>query len=272
MTLSKQDILDRLISSISTFNQVQSIGISGVIRPLPEAGEGDIDIFIYCDEVPEKRDRQEMLDSLAGLFQERKIDVINSEQWGIGDFVSIHGVETWLMYFRVDEVTDNMESILRGDFPEKLDGYYYPIGRLAMLKSINVMADKKGFLESVKEKLVHYPDSLAEVMIRYHLEKLSDREDLERARTRKDVLFYHFSLDLAIDHFLQVLFALNRVYFPSRKRSVELMKGFTVKPEKCAERLLDIVRLGASAEGIHESYALWDALVNDLGRLCLPIR
>lgn len=48
-----------------------------------------------------------------------------------------------------------------------------------------------------------YPDELAEKLIQYHLDELEDIEDSERAMTRKDVIFYHFAMDTAIDHFLQ---------------------------------------------------------------------
>lgn len=97
---------------------------------------------------------------------------------------------------------------------------------------------------------------------------MEDVEDLERAAVRKDVLFYHFALDIALDHFLQALFALNRVYFPSRKRSLELAGNFGLKPEDCSERLLEVIRLGGRPEGISQSYSLWKDIINELGRLC----
>lgn len=39
-------------------------------------------------------------------------------------------------------------AILNGDYPDKLDNYYYPVGRCAMLKNINVLYDKNDFLYS----------------------------------------------------------------------------------------------------------------------------
>jgi len=93
---------------------------------------------------------------------------------------------------------------------------------------------------------------------------LGDREDLERAVVRKDVLFYHFALDLALDHYLQALFAVNRTYFPSRKRSLSFIDKFIVKPHGCNERLLEIIRLGGYPDGINESYNLFSDMVNEL--------
>lgn len=267
MVNTTEEILDSLIFAISSLSGVQAIGISGSKTPLPNAGEGDIDIFIYCDKIPEIEQRKRIINELGNLLQESKINVFEGGHWGIGDFTLINGVETWLMYFTKIETTVDIEAILKGDYPDKLDNYYYPIGRCAMLKNINVLCDKDGYLNSLKERLSEYPDKLAKTLIQHHLEELDDTEDLERAVVRKDVLFYHFALDLAIDHFLQALFALNRTYFPSRKRSLEFIGNFNIKPESCEKRLLEVVRLSAYSESVSHSYELWSSLVKELRKL-----
>ncbi|MBB6214059.1 hypothetical protein HNQ80_000128 [Anaerosolibacter carboniphilus] len=267
MSYATEVIVNSLVDRISTMQEVQSIGISGNKTPLPKAGEGDIDIFIYCDLIPELEKKHALIDPLADLLQERKLNVFEGEHWGIGDFVLINGVETWLMYFTVNETLSDIEAICNGDYPDKLDNYYYPIGRCAMLKNINVLYDKNDFLYSLKQRLFKYPDELAEKLIQYHLNKLEDVEDLERAVIRKDVLFYHFAMDIGIDHFLQALFAMNRTYFPSRKRTLHFIKDFNIKPEKCGERLLKVIQLGSYSEGIEQSYALWNDMTSELKKI-----
>ena len=159
------------------------------------------------------------------------------------------------MYFTIEEATEEIDTVLAGRLPGKVDSYYYPVGRLAMLKDIRVLYDE-GFLLSVKDRLSVYPDSLAESVLAHHLSALEDTEDLTRAVARGDVLFYHFALDLALDHYLQALFALNRAYFPSRKRSMEYIERFKKKPADCEEKLTEIVRQGGSAEGLGASFRL----------------
>lgn len=267
MAFETEEIIQLLTDRISTMKEVQSIGISGSKIILPNAGEGDIDIFVYCDTIPGFEKRQAIINQLGDILQEGKCNVFEGGHWGIGDFVLINGVETWLMYFTLNETLNDIESILSGDYPDKLDNYYYPIGRCAMLKDINILFDKNDFLYSLKKRLSIYPDKLAEILIQYHLGELEDTEDLERAVIRKDVLFYHFAMDLAIDHFLQALFAMNRIYFPSRKRTLDFIKNFIAKPEKCDEQLLAVVRLGSCSENIDQSYGLWSNMVNDLKRI-----
>ncbi len=264
MFKSMEKILDILINNVSEMSEVQAIGISGSKTPLPKAGEGDIDIFIYCDKIPGLMERQAVINQLGNHIQEGRVNIFEGGHFGVGDFMLIEGVETWLMYFTVSETLTDVEAILKGEYPDKLDNYYYPVGRCAMLRNINILYDKSGFLHDLKEKLSEYPDILAGLLTEYHMEELEDTEDLERAVIRKDVLFYHFAMDLAIDHFLQALFAVNKTYFPSRKRTLDFINSFNIKPERCSEKLLEVVRLGSFPEGIKESFMLWSNMVNEL--------
>lgn len=267
MAYDTYKIIDILISNISEMSEVQSIGICGSKSSFPRAGEGDIDIFIYCDIVPSPEKRQAILNHLGNHVQEVKVNIFEEGHWGIGDFVLINGIETWLMYFTVNETVTDVESILSGKYPDKLDNYYYPIGRCAMLKNINILYDKSNFLDNLKKRLSKYPDKLGKILIQYHLDELDDTEDLERAVVRKDVLFYHFAMDIAIDHFLQALFAINKVYFPSRKRTLDFIENFNIKPEGCNEKLLEVIRLGGLSEEIDHSFSIWSDMVNELKKL-----
>jgi hypothetical protein len=267
MAYDTKKIIDILISNISEMSEVQSIGICGSKFSFPRAGEGDIDIFIYCDIVPNHEKRQAVLNQLGNHIQEGKVNIFEGGHWGIGDFMLINRIETWLMYFTVNETVTDVEAILSGKYPDKLDNYYYPIGRCAMLKNINILCDKNNFLDDFKKRLSEYPDKLGKILIQFHLDELDDTEDLERAVVRKDVLFYHFAMDIAIDHFLQALFAINKVYFPSRKRTLDFIENFNIKPEGCNEKLLEVIRLGGLSEEIDHSFSIWSNMVNELKKL-----
>lgn len=264
MSGDTEEILDHLINGISEMKEVQSIGISGSKTPLPKAGESDIDVFIYCDRIPDIEKRKSIISKLDDPLQESKVNVFEGGHWGIGDFVLINGVETWLMYFKISEAISEVEAILQGDYLDKVDNYYYPIGRIAMLKDINVLYDENDFLRNLKTRLTVYPEDLAKLLVMHHMEELEDTEDLERAASRADILFYHFAMDLAIDHFLQALFAMNGVYFPSRKRTYEFIADFDKKPENCGEKIKEIIKLGGYSEGVNQSYELWKSLVQEL--------
>lgn len=264
MGINTEEIVNILIRNISVIDEVEAIGISGNKEQFPIAGEGDIDIFIYGNTIPDIQIRQDVMNKMKDLLEEGKTNVFEEGHWGIGDFVVINGVETWLMYFTVDEALNEVESILKGDYPDKVDNYYYPVGRCAMLRDIGAKYDKNGFLSSIKKRLSNYPESLAKTIIEYHLDELEDKEDLERAVSRKDVLFYHFALDIAIDHYLQALFALNGTFFASRKRTLSFIEKFNIKPKRCDERLLEVVKLGSDPDSINQSYLLLIDMIDEL--------
>ncbi len=171
------------------------------------------------------------------------------------------------MYFTVAEARCELEAIQSGQYLGREDSEFYPIGRCALWKGMRELYDPDGILQSFKNRLAEYPRELALKGIDHHLKALQDVEDLQRAVQRKDVFFFHFALDLALDHFLMALFALNREYFPSRKRSGVFIHKFSVKPTDCGERLRQMVRLGGQADTLDQSYEILFGLVKDLTAL-----
>ena len=242
-------------------------GTSGGRRPWPEPGQGDIDLFIYAERIPAPAERLARLQALDGLVEQVEVGRLAGGHWGQADALRLAGVETWLMYFTPAEALAELEATLQGRYPGQIDEGYYPVGRLAMWQTMRAWYDPDGFLAGLQRRLDVYPELLAGTLFNYHLEACLDSEDLERAAQRSDLLFYHFALDQALDHFLQALFALNRVYFPSRKRSEAYLPGFKLKPVDCAARLHATIGLGANPETLSESYRAWAGLAADLALL-----
>ncbi len=261
------DALNALTDSIALLSPVRAIGLSGGARPLPAPGEGDIDLFVYCQEIPASEQRRAALESLGPFQAQVRIDQLQGGHWGTGDSLQLADVETWLLYFTIEETRTELCELLDGKYLDRVDAYYYPIGRCAMWRDMRALHDPDGFLASLRAQVAEYPAKLATANRAYHLGQLNDTEDLDRAVQRGEVLFYHFALDLVLDHLLQALFALNRVYFPSRKRSLEYIRAFEVQPNRCAERLLRMVELGATAETLAESRAEFLALARELREL-----
>jgi hypothetical protein len=129
---------------------------------------------------------------------------------------------------------------------------------------MRILFDPTGFLQNLRARLNPYPENLARSLISFHLNQLEDIEDLDRAALRQDILFYHFALDIALDHFLQALFALNRVYFPSRKRSLEYIRNFKIAPAQCEIVLRKLLAYAGNSETLIESRKEFAQLVAHL--------
>jgi hypothetical protein len=256
--------INKLVSVLTQHASIRAIGCSGGERAFPEPGQGDIDLFVYCTAIPSKDERKAWLMSLEEKIEQIEIGKLENGHWGQGDCFLLEGVETWLLYFTMAEAHTELDVILNGQYLGRLDSYYYPIGRCAMWKAMRVFYDPDGFLQAIKQRLDEYPQELASDVLNHHLKALEDVEDLERAVYRKDIFFFHFAMDLALDHFLQALFALNKEYFPSRKRSENYLHNFQIKPAACEGRLYQVIALGGNAETLEESYRIWNILICDL--------
>lgn len=269
--MDRQRMFSRMLTAVSALPGIEAIGQSGSGK-LPAASESDVDLFLFCSRIPGPQQRAQALSSLGSELENMEIGAIHSRHWGEGDCVHLSGMEIWLMIFDARDQRDYLEAVLGGEHPDRVDNYFYPTGRLSTVQNMTVLFDPNGWLRSAKELLKEYPGALAEMLVSHHAAALRDTEDLERAVSRGDALFYHFALDLALDHFLQALFALNRVYFPSRKRSLEIARSFPQKPDRLDERLCEVLELGGNAGTLRQSFEGWKALVRDLEDLAvLPV-
>lgn len=254
---------NELINIVSEMNEVLSIGKSGGDK-LPEPNESDIDIFVFCSEVPDVKKRQEAVKKLGTAPSNIKISENGGKFWGVCDYVTIEKSEICLMYFTIADMNNDIESVLDGSRLDREGEYFYPTGRCASFLSMHALYDEENYISTMKKRLSTYPKLLAEMLFNHHISKINDEEDFDRAVSRGDVLFYHSTLESAIDHFLQALFALNHCFFPSRKRNIKFIEGFKYKPQNCSERLLKVIALGSKAETLSLSYDAWSGLCKEI--------
>ena len=256
----------KIIDRVSNIGAVKAIGQTSDINEIPEPGKGDIDLFVFCDEIPSEAERFTAYEPHKALFSECRMTTSEGGHWGTTDMLMVDGVEIYFMYFTVAHMSCYIADVLAGKHPDR-DGAFYPVGRLATILTINVLADEAGTLAAMKEMVREYPEALSKVLFDHHVGRIIDEEDFGRAVSRKDVLFYHMVLEESLDHFLQALYALNKTYFPSRKRTQQYMAGFKHIPRNCHERMLHIVEDGSRGEDIARSYEQWLKLVEDLKRI-----
>ncbi|HEX2946679.1 MAG TPA: DUF4037 domain-containing protein [Clostridia bacterium] len=270
MNISIKDKIEKLLDKAASIDGIWAIGQTGDINEVPRPGESDIDIFVLGDRIPGYEERKALYYEDSSLFESCTMNVCEGGYWGTGDVFLVDGVETMLMYFTIGDTLKYVDEVLDGRHPD-CDNGFYPVGRLATLKNINILYDEKGIFASLKEKLSVYPDKLKKALVSYHIRLIYDEEDFGRALLRKDVLFYHRVLETALDHYLQALYAANETYFPSRKRTRQYIDSFSVKPKNCYERMLEAIKLGSSSEGIKGSDDVWCGLVRDLKVICSEI-
>ena len=253
------------IRALTNLNGVKSIGKSGGTEIPLESG-ADIDLFVLCDHIPPEPERDALARSFGDVFDE-VVHLGESKHWGVNDLHRAGDIEIFVMYFLIDRTVEYIDSILAGDRPDKEDGFFYPTGRCATLLNMGIFYDEVGFLQSMRARLQTYPAALSEKLSAYHISRLRDSEGFERAIMRADPFEYHAVLEISLDHFFQGIFALNRVFFPSRKRNIQYIRDFSIKPPNCEERLYQMISLGGSPETIGQSYEIWLGLIADTENL-----
>ena len=238
---------------VGTLNGVRGVAVTSPDVPAP--GEGDVDMMVYCAAVPPASERKTLY---AG-----EIPLFSGGRWGEGDRVILEGVEVYVMYFTMEQAREDIATIQSGARAPKESGGFYITGRLAMYKNLLPIVED-GCISELKAMAAEYPEPLRQRILNECSAVLRENEHFERAVVRGEVLLYHAALEEALDAYLQALFALNHVLFPSRKRTLKFIRSFSVKPDRVEERLLQAIRLGADAETLKESYGIWRALCRDL--------
>lgn len=256
----------KLVNAVSRLAAVKAIGQTGDINEIPQPGKVDIDLFVLCDKIPSETERRSAYDACRDAFSECQLTVCGGGHWGTEDALVADGVGVFFMYFTVEEMRRYIGEVLAGRHLEPEDGFY-PTGRLATVGSMNTLYDEGGTLAALKDIVREYPEALSRALFDHHFARIIDGEDIERAVSRGDVLFYHMVLEQSLDHFLQALYALNKMYFPSRKRTQQYLASFALIPRDCHARILRVVEDGSRSATITRSAEQWCEMAEELGKL-----
>lgn len=252
-----------LCDAVSAENYILGIAQTGDIHAPLIPQNSDIDLFVLCRTVPDRKKREEIYSRFADDLGSVQMEVCNCEHWGIGDVFIVDGIDIMPMYFDIGAFYAYIEDLLSGKHLLREDRFY-PIGRLASVESINILYEKEDAWTKLKDSVKHRPQELFEKWYAVQSALILDEEDLGRAKLRCDVLFYHQVLEEALDHFLQAMYALNDTYFPSRKRNAADIDRFARKPGNCLDRLQSImeksVKPNTIPESVRELYSLTDEL------------
>ena len=259
-------IKDSLVCELSKNDKIKGIAQTGDMNADLIPGYSDIDIFVLCTTIPTEAERKSVYIKYSTKYSECLMKVCNGGKWGYGDILIIDGIDVMFMYFTIEEMDQYLDEVLSGKHLDR-EGGFYPTGRLSSVESINILYESNAVWTSMKEKVKKHPIDLFEKLFYFHISKILDDEDLGRVILRKEVMFYHSVLESSLDHLLQALFAINFMYFPSRKRSEQYINDFKNKPDDCYVRLIHIVENSISCETIGKSVEELKNITSEISRI-----
>lgn len=263
------ELRNELIHVLAGDNRILGIGQTGSLNPQLIPGKSDIDLFVLCTDIPTEDDRRGFYQRIANQQFDLYMSVCSGGQWGYGDILVVGGIDVMPMYFTVQEMQVYLSEVLSGMHMDK-DGRFYPVGRLASISTIHILHEKAQTWSAIKAMVNQKPETFFRQWFDHEISQVIDEEDLGRCELRREVLFFHQVLENALDHLLQALYAVNRQYFPSRKRTLNDINAFDLKPEDCGNRMLRMVQHGSTEDGICLAIAELRQLAAEVA--CLGVR
>lgn len=137
---------------------------------------------------------------------------------------------------------------------------------LPELYNLKILVDPDGRVARWKEKLSVYPPALKKTIIEKHgfsLKYWRNDYHYQNKVARKDAVFLA-SLTARLAHdILQVLFALNEVYFPGDGSNLKFTKTFRFKPQNFEERIEAVFRITTAEDTFQTQYQNICSLIDD---------
>lgn len=260
------EVKNKIIDDLAQKDYIFGVGQTGDINAKMTAGFSDIDMFVLCSRIPTSEERITLYEKYSSEYSDLQMNACCGGLWGYGDILFIEGIDVMYMYFTIEEMENYVDEVLSGKHLNRKNGFY-PTGRLASIETIHILYERNEVWTKLKEKVASKPAELFDKLFTFHLSNIINEEDLGRVQLRKEVLFYQTVLENALDHFLQALYALNHVYFPSRKRIETYIDSFYKKPEHSFDRLLQIIQKSVCFETIDESIKELKEITKELSEL-----
>ncbi|HEU4560238.1 MAG TPA: nucleotidyltransferase domain-containing protein [Longimicrobium sp.] len=211
----------------------------------------DVDIYLFADEVLPGAGRDALVAEALGPAAE-------PASWGRDDPFVQGGtdfvyrgvrVECWLR--GATHVEASIAECLRGELRREYVGWtvmgFFNHVVLADVHSLGILDDRDGMLARWKKSVATYPEPLRETILRRFMGEAAfwpANPHYHTAIEREDVVYTAGIAQLVVHALIQVLFALNREYFPGEKRVTESLRRLALAPPDVAGRVQALVAPG----------------------------
>ena len=250
------ELADELLPLIRQFARGEyGIALGGAHAKGVADAESDLDLYLFAREVLPAEERER-------LCQAWKMGIQSVVSWSApGAFVQggtdfyVDGlkVECWLRNVDyVNEIVDECErGIVRKEFVTWTVMGFYRHCTLSDLHNMHPLEDPDGVLARWKAAVSVYPPKLRATILETYLRAAQFWPDNFHYRTaveRCDVIYTAGIVHQVVHNLIQVLFALNRVYFPGDKKLALALEHLEVKPPKASQRVVDLLAPGGSRD------------------------
>lgn len=225
-----------------------AIALAGAHAKGTADASSDIDLYVLAEQAKSREQCVELIRSIADPGTTPWVDDFDAAPWGGGmDFVyqgtPVEAVGRTLP--RMDQV---IGDCLKGKFEiipaTWTSNGYYTFIYLCELSFIKPVWDPDGVLAAYQKKVSVYPEPLRRAIMETFLGRAGiwmDNFHYESAIRRGDVLFTTPIVLHTVMDMVQVVFALNRIYFTGDKKLEAALANMPYCPEALRPEQLDIL-------------------------------
>lgn len=208
----------------------------------------DVDLYLFSDAVIPAARRVEIVREALGA-EAGAVSWGADEPWVQGgtDFV-VRGrrVEVWLrsVAWVEREMADALAGRVRREYVAWTAMGFFPHVVLSDVATLRPLHDPDGTLARWQAAVAAYPEPLRDALLRHFIAEAAfwpGNPHYESAVARGDVLYATAIAQQVAQALIQVVFALNRVYFPGEKRLAAALAKLPLQPRDFAARLASLV-------------------------------
>jgi hypothetical protein len=224
------------------------IALGGAHAKGIEDAESDIDLYVFCEAVRPSAARTELARSFSPRITEIRSweNAVYFDQAGTDFHWDGRRVECWMRNSHHIDAT--ILECQRGDITQELvtwtpNGFFNHCC-LSDIRAIQIVDDAYGILSRWKNAVAEYPPVLAKAIIRRHLTDARfwpDNFHYKSAIRRVDIIYTTSIVQQVVHNLIQVVFALNRQYFPGDKKLAEHLDKLERQPVRFVERVHTLV-------------------------------
>lgn len=220
--INVNEILHRLIAEFQSIEQVTAIAMAGSKFSNYQDDLSDININIYYTEFIPSETRNQILMKFSESMELDCPGEVQTDHCLLRDFP----IELDLCYLDIEEIEKQLITVINEACVTR-----YNSTRIAyFVHYSNIVFDRHQQLSTLKQKYTsQYPDLLRQkiVQIQYPLLKSNSKSyyiSFERALERRDRIHISSLLNDYLKSYLDLLFAINRQFYPIEKRIIQIME------------------------------------------------
>ncbi len=273
MIMRHSELIESIIDKLKAVDGLQATVLGGSWASGTQRADSDIDMGLYYN-ADYPLDIQQVR-NIANEFNDLPDPVVTDlGGWGRwvngGAWLTIQEQRVDFLYRNIDFVSSIIDACNKGEIqsdywqqpPYGFHSYMY----CAETNICQILYDPGGIIEALKAKVAQYPQSLKEKIIKDFTWSAQFTLEVANKSVRQgDIYFVAGCLTRMASCLVQVLYALNEMYFISDKRMYRDVEEFALKPQNFVERVNRILGApGRERKELEESLKAVEALLGEV--------